>query len=383
IDERDGDGRWIIPNARARDDAPPSDGVLSAKDALVFRARDLGVRAARPAWPPGVTGGSEIAVQDPLNRGRGWAYLFLFDAPPPLPARDQVRAYATSAAPGDSVLTPSYKVFYPRDARGRYVPGVMTAFSIDGAARGDYGANLLDRQKLRYTGSLPFISLFTFRRTEQQIAARPLGFIDGPLRALRPVERSFHLPWRPDAPVRGMTTFLPDRVIIDDPGRIPPRLGFFARTFEARVSWDFVASPGSRVYCAPVPLGVAANGVTGPAEAAINGVPSTWWALATPRGGALLAIHEHRRRGRLLPAERAYPTLAYRDDQTPAPPEARAGSTPAIGWHLHARPPGAYWEQPSRVHLFVLDKFRPGDEKLRLKWIRTPLRVKVGPGLAR
>ena len=93
-----------------------SDGVLSTKDELVFQSRDLGVRAARTAWPQGATGGVEIEVQDPLDRGRGWAYLFLFDVPPPLRSGDRVRAHVTSAALGDSVLTPSYRVFYPRDA---------------------------------------------------------------------------------------------------------------------------------------------------------------------------------------------------------------------------------------------------------------------------
>lgn len=379
IDERDAEGAWIWPDRSGGKGAPAEgEGVLTPEDELVFRPRDLGPRAARTAWPEGVHGGVEIEVHDPLTGGRGWAYLFRFDAPPPLAVIDQVRAYAGSGGPGDSIVTPYYRVFYPR-RRGRFVPGVMTELAIDGSGRERYGPNLLDREKLRYTGRDRFFPGVGFRRNEDGIEARRLAVIDGPLRAIRKVERRVRLRGWFDGKVRSTAVFLPDRIILDEPDGAPGAMRFLVRDIRARFYWDFQPLPGSRIFAAPVPGGAPPEILERPAGRRLDGAPSAWWALATRDHGALLAVYRPPGRAAARPA----PALVFRSTSAPDPPETAPGGHPAVGWRVapaeEARAGGA----TAQVHLFVLESFTHGTQRAVLDRLRAPLRVKAGPGLAR
>ncbi len=381
IDERDAGGRWIWPAAAGSPDshAAEGEGMFTPEDELVFRPRDLGIRVARTAWPKGTIAGVELEVQDPVTGHRGWAYLFQFDEPvPPLPAVDDVRAYAASAALGDSFVTPYYRIFYPRRG-GHFVPSVMTELAIDGKGRERHGPNLLDREKLRYEGRLRFLPGADFRRNEDRNDARPLGVIDGPLRAIRKIERRVRLrPWL-DARMESTTIHLPDRVILEEPDGVPGAMSNLVRDVTARLYWDFQPPDGSTVFAAPIPKGVPADGKETPVEEALDGLPSAWWALRTPQHGALLAVFQKGAKGGTRsPA----PTLLFSDDATPDPPERAPGRRPAIGWQLTnaGRRAG---DGPDQVHLYVLEDFGPGTEKIVLARLGAPLRVKAGPGLAR
>jgi hypothetical protein len=378
IDERDRTGRWIFKEAGEEAfDA----GVLSPRDEIVFRARDLGVRAAQSAWPEEAKAGAEITVRDPRDGGRGWAYLFRFEKPPAALKIDSVAASGAAAGTGETVITPFYRVYFPRLGWRSYVPGVMTELAIDGCGEGRHGANLLDRQKTRYRGRYHFPPGFPFRRHESDVSAEPIGRIEGPLRMIRRVRHRMHFPAWPDPETESTMTFLRDRIILETPDPIPSSVWRMIRGLDVRISWDFTAPAGSVVHVAPVPKGVPVDRRLEGIEAAIDGIASPWWALGTPRDGTLLAVFERGEAARGVPARPHLPVLFYRDDAAPDRPEALRGSSPGIGWRLSGAGARSPRHGPARVHLFVLERFVPGDEDAALEAVNHPLFVRGGPGI--
>jgi hypothetical protein len=380
IDERDREGSWILTEKAAREEGADA-GVFSSKDQIVFRARDLGLRAARTAWPEDVKAGAEVSVQDPRDGARGWAYLFRFEKPPPSPTIRPIRASGDAAGPGETVTTPSYRVTFPRLGWRRHVPGVMTELAIDGRGAGRHGANLLDRQKTRYRGRYRFPPGWSFRRDESDISGEPIGRIDGVVRMIRQVRRRMHFPAWLDAETEATLIFLPDRIILETPDPIPSRVRRMIHGLDVRISWDFAAPAGSVVHTAPAPGGVSVDGRTEGIETALDGIASVWWALGTPRDGTLLAVFERGERGRGIPARPRHPVLFYRDDAAPDRPEVLRGSSPGIGWRLDGAGARPSRHRPARVHLFVLERFRPGDEGAALDAVNRPLTVTGGPGI--
>jgi hypothetical protein len=202
--------------------------------------------------------------------------------------------------------------------------------------------------------------------------------IDGPLRVIRRTRVRVPIAFWPDATMESTIQFLPDRIVIEGPDRLPRRVRHFARDLRLRLSWDFTAPPGATVHAAPVPSGVAVDGRTDPIEAALDGAPSYWWALALPRDRALVGVFENLDLSGGAPT---LPVLFYRDDAEPDPPESYPGSRPGVGWRFDR--PGADDPAgtPNRVHLFVLGAFHPGSETGPLDTATRPLEVVTGPGL--
>jgi len=370
IDERDASGRWIAPGTR---EPALGAGILSTHDQIIFRARDLGVRAARPAWPEGVKKGIEVAVRDATGGGRGWSYVFVFDAPPPLPRFDEVRDVPAAGGEGEAVVTPYYRVRFAPVGGGAF----MTELAIDGRGLGHLGPNLLDRMKSRTEGSHRLLPR-AFRRSESNFSATPDLLIDGPLRVIRRTRVRVPIPFWPDATMDQSVQFLPDQIVMEGPDRLPRRVLHFAWNLRLRLSWDFTAPPGAKVHAAPVPSGVLVDGYTDPVETALDGAPSFWWALSLPKDGALVGVFEN---ADLSGGAPTLPVIFYRDGPAPDPPESEAGSAPGVGWNFDH--PGADDPAitPNRIHLFVLDTFRPGAETGPLDTATRPLQVLTGRGL--
>jgi hypothetical protein len=198
---------------------------------------------------------------------------------------------------------------------------------------------------------------------------------------IRQVRRRMHFPAWLDAETEATLIFLPDRIILETPDPIPSRVRRMIHGLDVRISWDFAAPAGSVVHTAPAPGGVSVDGRTEGIETALDGIASVWWALGTPRDGTLLAVFERGERGRGIPARPRHPVLFYRDDAAPDRPEVLRGSSPGIGWRLDGAGARPSRHRPARVHLFVLERFRPGDEGAALDAVNRPLTVTGGPGI--
>lgn len=175
--------------------APP-DFVLDGNDQLVFMAKDTGERATAEDLPARDV--VEIQIDDPLDGGRGWAYLLAPDpavdtAATPYVSFDRERQRATS---------PFYQVDY---ADGR---NFLTALRIAPAAGGS-GDNLL--RQTRMLGE-PTFSLLVgevkLSFTENNSIVRVDGVRSGPVRAVRKVHLSVDLgSLFPDLPSGTVYTF--------------------------------------------------------------------------------------------------------------------------------------------------------------------------------
>jgi len=377
IDPREEPGKYIFPP----DERATYYSAIGPSDEVVFRAGDTGVRAARTAWPEGVTAGGEIEVRDPRSSARGWVYVFSFERPPLADGPPQVRYTPASDTTDETIETPWYRVSFSRGWHGIDV-GVMNGLWLrissptaarwrSGVGRGSgfYGPNLLDRMKRRYDGELRFLPGRDWRLDESRIRQEPRGVIAGPIRVIRRVHETFPFELWLDGVQDTTAEFYADRIVLHDVDRVPGRVRRLVSGQRDRIAWDFAIPKGALAYAAAAPAGVFVDAKPSFAEYRLSSAPSGWWALAAPEGGALLALYESGVSGP--------PKIFYRDDATPDPPETTLGASPTIGWRIEGGEGGA------RIHLLVLDRFPPGGEEGPMRALRQPLQVRKGPGLGR
>jgi hypothetical protein len=217
VDERDEKDRWILEAGRAkrRDETP---GVVDRHDALVLLEEDLGPRIDGALLPP-ARRWAEVRV-GPEAAPLGFAYVGEFDDPPPRSPEDFVR-YDPAA---DRVVTASYQATF-----GSPLPTVLR---LDDSPR-----NVLKAVRARGEARL-FGGLLTLQRTERDLLADLEGWIDGPLRVVRPARYRIPLPLGFRATARVNLIFYPDSVVghataqIKIPPRLVPADGEIAAWFE-------------------------------------------------------------------------------------------------------------------------------------------------------
>ena len=197
VDERTSEGDWIFPHGK-KNNGDKSNGLLDARDVLLFMAKDAGERAHPDPAIPGTSSVLEIGIEDPVNAGRAWVYLAVFTArPPPLcPLPDYVRYnYET-----EEIFTDvSYTKFIITKK------GLHTSFSdveaILPSAGGD-GRNHLDRMKTRIQIRF-FFNLIPLTVTEEMLGQDVIAYITGPIRVIRRLEQFFKLPFG----LHGLTSY--------------------------------------------------------------------------------------------------------------------------------------------------------------------------------
>ena len=162
-----------------------SDGVFSVQDEVAFMAKDLGGKVPRSAWPADALQSAEIEVIDPLDRSRGWAYVFAFANPPPPSPRDYV---VWDAAKGE-IRTAAYLNGYPPGGKAIYFSRIEGRPPESGS-----GVDYVDRMKLRFH----FVALWglvSFDGNEENAGQRIVGEKDGPVRVLRQGMVYYQLPF--------------------------------------------------------------------------------------------------------------------------------------------------------------------------------------------
>jgi len=165
IDERDAGGMYVAVE----------DGQLDGNDELVFMAADAGGWVDHPSL--GTTGAPitptcVITITDPISNTHAWAYVFCSAAL----SRVFTADYVSYDAGNDRITSPS-----------RYGLGFdATNGFVDYLTLGDSGQDVLDRTKLRISGTLEVHGNLTpLSLNEENISKDAVHVIDGPVRVTR------------------------------------------------------------------------------------------------------------------------------------------------------------------------------------------------------
>lgn len=161
-------------------------------DELVFMAKDTGDRMTAGLLPATHDAAVEIEVTDPVDGGRGWAYLLHFSAHAPSAS---LVTYATFDAETNQARALYYTVDYYRERN--FSTGLRIA-----PVAGGTGENILDRMKLRVHPTFSMLlTTWSPLFTEEDFSVRIDGIKNGPVRAIRRVRQWLNLgQFFPDMP---------------------------------------------------------------------------------------------------------------------------------------------------------------------------------------
>ena len=342
---------------------PPRDFVLDDNDELVFMAKDTGDQATGTIRSSAV--GLEIEVSDPLDGGRGWAYLLpaaaaTVAAPPaPYVRFDADRGRATSDL---------YEVDY---ANGR---NFLTALRVAPAAGGN-GENLL--RQTRMLGEPTFSLLFGDVRlsfTERNSIVQVDGIKNGWVRSVRRVQLSVDLgPLFPDLPTGTAYTLhyfssfsTPTQMSV--PWMALKALRDFR--FENVIEFSLAQAP-QRYWDAVNRSGAALT--AGSVEEIVTNRDHDWWAVSGASGSLLQVF--------ILPQEwTAWGVTRGAVVQRPhVPAEPSADTFAGAGFTLRdmtkLQHPGSY--QLLQSTIILPRRYQPGDEDQVLAMFHAPLQVRV------
>lgn len=312
IDERDSRDRWVLDH-RPRQNRDNVIGEFDANDEIVLMNRDLGRRGDFAQLPSGAKAWAEIQVGNE-PRALGFAYIGLFDTPPPLSQEDFT--YARYVSETDRVYTERYALAF-----GAPLPTHLAFVN----QLGDLGTNLI--AGVRAIGEVRFLQgLFTLRRTDEDIRTEIQSYRQGAVRAIRRARYWIPLPWGFHTAGRVDLLFYRDFVegtaIVNL--KLSPRL--VLADGELRTYFRFLDLSGAHLLSEGIQLTDPVDGHMTPAKQALTGRPAQWAALLLPTGRSLLLIV------RLDGSLRQLEQRLYFDDNTS--PEKKDGGKPVFGFEF-------------------------------------------------
>lgn len=352
FDEKDEAGEIVFPSAEN-----PGEFVFDDNDELVFMAKDTGERAPIELLPSGSDATLEIEVTDPVDGGRGWAYLLHFPDNPPAPSPV---TYATF----DPKTNRARALFYTID----YYPGrnFFTGMRISPRAGGT-GENILNRMKVRVNPT--FSLLFTTWSplfTEEDFSVQVDGVKNGAVRAIRQVRQWLNLgKFFPEIPGGVVYTYY--------------YFSSFATPSKFSVPWMVLKTLRSLQFTGVSEFQKNAIGMRYWDAANAQGLPLTgtgtatvktdedheWYVISGKHGTHLQAflIPEQWKQWGIIRG------TVFQDDEL------------AAGYSLlnmtNLRAPGTY--DLNMVVVFFPSPYRPGDETLPLAMLKQPLSAQVRP----
>jgi len=374
VDERTEDMDWVFPYGK-KNNAGRGNGVLDGRDLLLFMARDAGVRAPPDAGARGLPGASpleELALEDPVDGARRFAYLAFFphDPPPRCPLPDYVRydyeneEVATDCVVASFIITPD---------------GLHTSFSRQGGipeTAGGHGENRIDRLKFRLEIRF-FFNLIPLRVNEEAMGQDVVAYIRGPIRVIRRMEQFMKLPFG----VRGMRTYsdvthYQGVVVVPVEVHVPLAAMRVVSSANIRFGMDFAPAVfGDRFANSENPEPLVIDGRMSPAEQRFCRDKDEWSMVSGPSGVYMTRA--------VIPrevAEMMEITQEYEDDLAAArPPESFPGSIGYVATNMEVLKGKG---RPGR-HRFFMDVYFPpfyarGDETAYLDLRRRPLKIVVG-----
>jgi hypothetical protein len=267
IDERDGSGVYV----------PAEDGHLDDNDELVFMAMDGGDWVSRPSLDADgafITPTYVITLTDPLSDTHAWAYVFYSSAL----SRTFTADYVSYDQGNDRITGP-----------GRYAIGFDAIYAFrDYLSLGDSSVDLLDREKLRITGTVysPPYPRFSISVDEEDIAKSGVHVIDGPVRVTR--VSTITLSIVPGVSAQGTYVLFAYRSLVVQPTPLTvPSAPFQIDHLRTSMDWNEQAS-GMTYYDANNPTGTTIDG----SPAVITVTPATRWAQVTGITGTVVNVSQ-------------------------------------------------------------------------------------------
>ncbi len=379
FDERDPNGLYCYDKGdldrRTRD---VDGGHLDANDELVVLAKDAGDRLApeRYALVPGHTAAQELELRDPLDGGRGWIYVFRFDAPSIPPGRSSVDLVSLNMRKhGDEEKTYTWRsaswTFNNDKSRMNAVRATYASFLDE---RGLPGPNILDSTIVRAVVSFMWVEVV---RQSNDIRVEIGGYIDGPLRVVAENRLKVYL-------ALGLWASAPDSYVILWPHKVsmPTNASCPVNLDESgessyTLTMDLARSAaGWKFFNSNNKTPVDIDGRTSPEEAALDRSWPEWNCMFGPHGAIISKF--------VIPQGMRRPTnqLFYKDDLTHRWPdnatqqiEFEPGAWGTNGYYVDMRGlakgiyPGDY------VVWYAPPPFKPGDEVQYLNEWDHPLQV--------
>jgi hypothetical protein len=341
----------------------PRDFVIADNDELVFMAKDTGDQADGTTL--GSAAGLAIEISDPLDGGRGWAYLLPATA---ATVTSPPAAYVRFDPDRDRATSEFYEIDY---ANGR---NFLTGLRVAPAAGGN-GENLL--RQTRMLGQPTFSLLFGDMHlsfTERNSIVQVDGTKNGWVRSVRRVQLSVDLgPLFPDLPSGTVHTLHYFSSFSTPTQMSVPWLALKALRdfrFENVIEFSLAAAP-QRYWDAANRGGTALTSDSG--EKIETNRDHDWWAVSGASGSLLQVF--------ILPEEwTAWGVTRGAVVQRPhAPVGSTAGEFAEAGFTLRdmiqLQHSGSYRLLQSTI---ILPRpYQPGDEDQVLPMLHAPLQVRV------
>jgi hypothetical protein len=326
FDERLPDGTFIMDMGEGAN-ADKHNYILDPQDLLVLRISDTGDRVPRKAWPS--REGIEIELEDPLDKGLSYCYLFRFSEN--VPARlEENTVVLEHWDPWERPDIPfivsglSFKIEgLVNKIKGRYYKtAVNKTFQVPPSA-GGADVNILDGQKMR-----AFCELLFGKIRVDADETNMIGGIDsisqGYVRGYGRQWLTVALPLGLEAPRVYSDVFTYDRVIVSpmqlnipfNPGSIITRAGI-------EFGYDLnEAAYGMRFYSPNCMDGVTIDGKMSEKERALSTDWVPWFLITGPQASLIFRVDIER-----ALVDQTIDHLTYIDDREQAfPPEDIPGS---------------------------------------------------------
>ena len=258
IDERLAGGMYV----------PIENSELGSDDELVFMAIDGGGWVDDPWLSAGgalISPTYVIAITDPISDTHAWAYLFRSAAL----SRTFTADYVSYDRGSDRITSP-----------GRYSLGFSPSYGIrDYQTLGHSSTDLLDRDKLRLTGTFGF---FQFSINEQNVTQVGVHAIDGPVRVTRVNTTTLTVL---GFQIQGNATVFAYRSLFAQPAALESPSAIRITSLRLSTDWNDQAV-GMTYYDANTPAGVTIDGIPD----AITTTPATGWSQVAGVTGTVVTV---------------------------------------------------------------------------------------------
>lgn len=344
---------YVFPPATDRDPSFDND------DELVFLACDMGEQATSDEPNLGQKKIVEVGVINPLTNTKSYAYILVFDNPPPPSSVDYV-SYDESAR---KISAQGYIVGYPE------YDDLFFNFLAIPRSRSGSGENFVDTFKVRANGRV-IVQLFVYDVTNADYRNRALGTIDGQVRVIRRVKiESNGIIFRVHKDFVNLY-YYPDWFSMDVPIKMGVRGPTVIYQADASFSVDLnSAGKGMTFINSKNRKGVTADGVLTEDEKNMDYRPSRWFSFYGKHGALVVRMDQH--------SPGARQDLYYLDDNERLdPPEYEEGLLGNAGFNVLNINRIPAWARVMNFRFYFPTDFDPATtpDELESSWSK-PLQV--------
>lgn len=363
IDERDANGRWILPQGE-EPDASDDGGKLDANDLVLIENAAAGDRRGlenyRVRFKQEIRKAAEIEVRHPKDGTRAWVYAFSFAEPPTLSPERRVRQTGGTG----SIEGVTYKLTYDKD-----FPVSWSELHFKNADLTTWSPNLIDRIKVRVYAKL-FWGLADIERTEEEFHVEVPAYKEGPLRVIRRQLNSVEMILNLKSPsVEFEVVFYPDALVMPIKVELPFRPDGFFSDLQVVGGTDMRDMKGWKFFTSLDPTPVSVDGKMSEAEENMKTGDCDWFVFYS---GSRAFVQKITMQG----AFKVTRQVEWRDGMEDlTPPEYVEGSLPFFGYRMKG------WEKldagvyTMSMNTYNVPDYAPGKEKEYLALLDTPLAV--------